>query len=357
MTTAAVTTDAKKQARWWWFTIQLDSEAAAIAWVPQESPQLVYVCWRAHAAPTTEKPHVHVLAHYKNGQKFGTLQNKGYSNLKFCTTDQQRINRRQYCITDVHKDGSPKNPLAPFQEKGEWTVGQGARNDLVRARTTILGKRKWSEVLMDDSIIEEVCKYGKWVHEIFAIRPEEEPPIEFDGIRIWQHEVLKVLDRKPKKREIIWIWSAEHETGKSTFKDYLLGKKYEVLSGCSRMQDTLEAFDGHSIIWFDCAKTEILQEQKEKQDSTLYYQLEKLSNMTRHTSPKYQSKMKLVWAHVVVSSNEPPPIDRLPKRIVEFQITAANNVLYEDPAEKETQDMVIESDEGGEEESEETSDE
>lgn len=151
-----------KQSKWWWFTIQCDTNEEALEWLPPPKPLVVYCCWRAHAAPTTGKPHVHVLVHYRSGVRYSTMANKGYHNMRFLQTDNYKSQCRRYCVDDLHKDGTPKNPIGPFLEQGEWDVKQGTRSDLVRAKHTILSKRRWEQVLNDEDITEQVAKYGKW---------------------------------------------------------------------------------------------------------------------------------------------------------------------------------------------------
>lgn len=324
------------KARWWWATRQCETNEEAIAWRPSEKPKLVYCCWRPHAAPTTGKPHVHVLMHFATVMRFTTLQNKGFSNLKWCGTEISKTNRRQYCILDVHKDGTTKDPIGPFMEQGTWGIEQGERMDLINAKKAILGKRRWDDVLMDDDLVKVVSKYGKWAREVFDIRPREQAYFEFDLIRSWQQDVMDILEQPPKKRQIIWIWSTEHGTGKSTFKDYLITKGKRILDGCSRIADTVYAFDDHEIIWFDCAKAETEEDrnrrlyanvtQTDKYDEIFYFQLEKLSNMTTHTSSKYNSRTKLVWAHIIVTSNEKPPLVKLPDRITGIHATIPDSM-------------------------------
>lgn len=86
-------TDKKKlgeQKRWWWYIRFFDTDDEAKTWTPAAPERLVYCCWRAHKAPTTGKAHVHVLAHFKSGMRFGTLQSGGARNIKFCENDTKR---------------------------------------------------------------------------------------------------------------------------------------------------------------------------------------------------------------------------------------------------------------------------
>jgi len=319
-----IPTDPNKKASWWWFIVQCKTEEEAIAWRPPQTPQLTYACWRPHAAPTTGHPHVHALFHYKTSQRFSAMQKIG-QNCKFCTDDYQKINRRQYCISDVHKkDNTPKNPLAPFQEQGDWGIKQGERHDLIRAHGTILGKRKFEDVFMDLNLVQVASKYPRWCEAVYNCKPQVEiPEITDDQLRPWQKEVLQLLDLPIRARRIIWIWSHESDTGKSTFGKYLATKKDVIYH--SKKQDLLYAFDNNEVIWFDLPRE--MQDDPNFSLKFMYNLIESLSNQQRHLVGKFHSRMKLIRAHIIVTSNEPPPLDKLPKRIIEFEITTTSHVM------------------------------
>jgi len=320
-----VPTNPNKSASWWWFIVQCSTEAEAIAWRPPQKPELTYACWRPHAAPTTGQPHVHVLLHYKRAQRFSLVQKIG-QNCKFCTDDYQKINRRQYCISDVHKkDGSPQNPLAPFQEQGEWGIKMGERYDLIRARDRIQSKKRKLDILKDPELVQPLAKYMKFCDRCWRERPQQLPiPIEEHEFHPWEKEVLKMLDEPPLKRRIIWIWSHVSDTGKTTFGDYLTATRV-VMSFMEKYTDTLHLYDGHDIILFDLPRSH--SETSRYAKNLLYHQIEKFSNHSLHSSPKYECEPKLIKAHIVVLSNQPPPLDELPKRIIEVNINPPGHVI------------------------------
>jgi hypothetical protein len=98
---------------------------------------------------------------------------------------------------------------------------------------------------------------------------------------------------------------------------------YSVLDGVLDLRDLLYAYDGHKIIWFDFAKTSF--DVNEKFIRHRNNVLEKISNGTSHLSTKYEVLTKLVFCHVIVSSNDPPPDEELPNRIVSFYATLNKN--------------------------------
>lgn len=110
--------DDLKQFKWWWFTIQFDTEKKALAWRIPSTPLYNYACWRAHKSPKTGKYHVHCLVYYKSVQRFSTMSKKGFSKLEYLTTDERKTTVRNYCLRD-NKPGKEKDTIADFIETGE----------------------------------------------------------------------------------------------------------------------------------------------------------------------------------------------------------------------------------------------
>ncbi len=320
-------TDAKKKSKWWWFIVQCDTDEEALAWNPPAVPAIAYACWRPHAAPTTGKPHVHCLVNYKTAQAFKYMQKKGYSNLKFCGNNKKyQVSCREYCISDTkNKKGKEinKGPLGPFKEQGDWTGGSqsGDRNDLAEAGEAIMQKKSWKEVLHDKELMPTVARYTKWSREMYDNRPVEIEPVELEaGLQPWQETLTNYLREEPKRRRIFWVWSREHDTGKSTFKDYLDSLEMDILPGTLELHNLLAAYDRHKIVWFDQAKTNTGQNSV-NYETLRNHVLEKMSNHGWQLSTKFNVVKKYVKCHVVVTSNDPPPHDALPKRLVEIYCT------------------------------------
>lgn len=129
-------------------------------------------------------------------------------------------------------------------------------------------------------------------------------------LREWQTQVLTWLSGSPISRRIYWIWSTQSARGKSTFYQYCC-TKFNVLPGCLELRDTMRAYNGHPIIWFDLSRSDPL-------DAKMSSQLETLSSGGWVMSWKYEPVRKLVCSHIVVSCNRPPIHDRLPQRIQEW---------------------------------------
>lgn len=307
--------DSKHKSYWWWFLIQFDTEQEALAWTPPEKPKLTYACWRPHKAPTTGQHHVHILFHYKSAVRFSAIQKLKGCKVKYCTNDQQKINYRQYCINDTKPDGKSKNPIGPFQEKGEWGIKMGERNDIIRAATLIRSKRTLEECYQDEELYVIVAKYPKFITDIYNNKPQIQKQVNIT-LRSWQTYLYNIIDQEqPLERRIFWIWSHKSNTGKSTFIKYLCSKK-RVLTHAKKA-DLLYAYDNHDCICFDISRSN---EEESNNLKYLYNMIESLSNQTYHLSGKFHSKMKLVEAHIIVTSNDPPPLDIMPYRFIEINV-------------------------------------
>jgi len=79
-----------------------------------------------------------------------------------------------------------------------------------------------------------------------------------------------------------------------------------------KINDTMYAYESQKVIWFDIPRQHPL-------DAELTSQLETLSDGGVVGSSKYKSSNKIVDAHIVVTTNRPPPDDKLPNRIIAFQ--------------------------------------
>ena len=64
----------------------------------------------------------------------------------------------------------------------------------MEAKKAIVKKTKWSQVLMDDDLVEPVAKYLKWAKEVYDHRPLDIEPRELEqGLQPWQQELIDHL--------------------------------------------------------------------------------------------------------------------------------------------------------------------
>lgn len=282
-------------------------------------------CWTAYVDPMEHYQELedHRMHRYTVWQEetcphTGTLHYQGYSEFN-CAVKQDfikqlfrnnsmhlevrkgtRAEARGYCMR-----ASKRVPGTEPIEIGEWTgPEERARTDLRQARVAITASNSWREVLNNEEIAPVVARYRTWAREIYENREITVEPPEIT-LWPWEEEVLEIIDGDPVKRLVIWIWSEESGTGKTTFYDYCC-HHYNVLPANDYI-NTLYAYDSHSIIWFDLTRDESYLR-------TPYHAIEKFSNGGFHLSTKYVSVKKFVNAHVVVTANFQCNEQRLPGR-------------------------------------------
>lgn len=195
---------------------------------------------------------------------------------------------------------------------------QGKRTDI----ETVMDAIKVSKGRMTKrELMEEypfmMCKYGKFFTEYNL-------ECRFDNVKLpvidlypWEERILEILALDPMHRRIIWIWSPESETGKTVFGQYVAAYFNRQYIGTSDLdpKNILYMYDQHRVIHFQLTR-DLTSAQMEYLNGTL----EKFSDGGIMMSGKYESTNKIVEAHVMVTSNQPPNLDKLRKRVWEFRV-------------------------------------
>ncbi|AUM61753.1 Rep [uncultured virus] len=271
----------------------------------RQDPRIKYYVYQRELSPTTEREHWQGYIEFTRSVKLGGVKivlNDRAAHLEVRSGPREAA--RAYCM----KEDSRLPGSLPI-EYGKWDehAGAGQRTDLIEARQLIGQKRKLQDCY-DDPLLDPITtKYPKWVERVHA-NNDDGHEVNID-LKDWQREVYHLLSQAPEHRRIIWIYSDESGTGKTTFMDFVSTKR-DVLPASGKLADILYAYDKNEIIWFDMARTE---------SGDIYTILENLSNIGYKLSTKYLSVKKFVKAHIVVTSNYVPDIQRLPKRFVCFE--------------------------------------
>lgn len=281
-------------------------------WIQTQGQQegLSYFCMKLEKAPTTGHLHGQGFTVWTRRMRFRqmkTLCPPGV-NLKPKPADRTV----SQCVEYVKKDRT----TVP-EEDGGWMLEWGKLEESKQGKRT------------DWEIIREMCKDGKsWVEIVEAVPRAmqyknfidqylsglaecKEVPMEEIQLRPWQEDLIQALKGPVLPRRIFWIWSAHSGVGKTTTFRYLSNNRVLPilsLTGSSNINDILYAYNGQPVIWFDLSRNSVL-------DYKIFNVLESLSNCGPVFSPKYTSMTKHVSSHICVTSNFPPPLQELPKRI------------------------------------------
>jgi len=263
-----------------------------------------YLVYQKEKCPETQREHYQVFIQFTRTIRGKTVQ-------ELCGDTSCHLDSR----TDYPDKAAAYCQKEDTRIDGPWEFGEfksrkpGKRNDLVSVRNKIREKRKYSEIMDDDDLVEACAKYPKFVEKVFfSVKRQKEPQIE---LYEWEKQVLELLRAPPVHRRIIWIWSSGVNTGKTTFAAYC-EYHFDVLQGTKLLWDMLQAYKSHEIIWFDFTKAQSGYES--------YSNLETLSNHKTQLSTKGDNIQKYIEAHIVVTSNHPPDEERLPQRFLTFNV-------------------------------------
>jgi len=171
------------------------------------------------------------------------------------------------------------------------------------------------------------AKYPNFVNsfaEEIKLENYEGPQFELCA---WQKEVKELLSGPIVHRRIIWIWSDKSKTGKTLFMQHIASiykNKYLITDDLDK-KNVLYAYNGHHIIHIALPRDVSI-----AQLNFLKGTIELLSDGGLHMSSKYEARNKLVSAHIVVTSNQPPDVKSLPHRFLEYRVNQQGEHLKTD---------------------------
>lgn len=258
---------------------------------------------------STGTPHLQGFVFNKNAIRFSSLQKQLKRAAIFITRarGEKFQNAWKYCM----KEGD-------FIEHGERPSYSGKRNDLKEFMETVDGGCRKKLNLMKEHP-QVYAKFPNFVNEYLArthVETMQSPDIV---LREWQNYILDYLKEDPIDRSIIWIWSNASLTGKTTFMKYVASQYKDAFLSTDDLnkKNILCAYEEQKIVHIDLTR-DLTPEQRNYLKSTL----ESLSDQKLQFSGKYNSCMKYVKAHIVVTANQ-PPVGGLPYRYFEFEITTS----------------------------------
>lgn len=226
---------------------------------------------------------------------------------------------REYCMKSETSIPGTLREFGKFQ-------GQGARNDIAEARDIISEHQTINSVYLDRRIDSIVYRCTAWVDRVFQATRKRRRVNIFESYGLvpheWQQVLFKILQAPPEYRRIIWVWSNASGTGKSRTKEHI---KWMFDRVCSLSYATNR--DNSHLFQPDCQVMVMDLCRQNPIDMEVTSFLEDVSN-GEVRSTKYQGQVKeFDPIHIVVFSNKPAPVDKLPHRLLEFTVDPGAVVL------------------------------
>lgn len=245
-----------------------------------------YIIFQKEKCPETGKEHYQGFISFRGRTGLSKAKHLfGSSHLEIARDIEGSIN---YCSKEDTR------VAGPWEDGNRPRFG---RLDLVDGRRRILEHERWRDILNDESLVDIVAKYHKWARDIFEHK-ETQVPVQ-DLYADWQLKLLDELAGEAHPRKIIWIWSSEGGTGKSTFARYAAAKLGALVITRGGSNDIVHAFDQHRIIIFDYPRSQDPQ--------FIHWNLMEEFKNGLTFSQKYNSRQKIFTTpHVVVFSNINP---------------------------------------------------
>lgn len=141
------------------------------------------------------------------------------------------------------------------------------------------------------------------------IRETIKDEFEIEKIRIWQQQLLEIIQEEPDRRKVYWLWSSRGGTGKSIFARHLHLKYNAVVIDCGKSSDIKYAL----ACWAEerDLKIIVLDYPRNMENRISYEVMECIKNGI-FFSPKYESRQVVFnTPHLICFANFPPNLSAL----------------------------------------------
>lgn len=285
------------QGKSWFVTVFNESESAMQDHIDlaNEVGANGFIC--KEVAPTTGAIHYHILITFKKKQRFnavckwfGKVEGNAHPNV-------QKTLYKQAATEYVNK-------YLDYQQFGNQSKGK--RNDIAAYRDAIIGGATDLELARDHASC--YARYGQCRKDLRrAVKTEaanQKSKTKYENAKLkrWQRIVIEDL-LEQDDREVMWIWDAIGNVGKSWLAGYLECKHNAFVVEQGKKNDIAHAYDYEPIVCFDLTRMQ--------SEHMNYSTIENFKN-GRIFSGKYDSGVKRFDpCKVVVFANWEPDESKL----------------------------------------------
>lgn len=218
-----------------------------------------------------------------------------------------------------------KEDLEPYTNILIKDVSKNEKHNFIEQ--IIIDSKSWTQCLLNDDIKYDISlkmNFWKSVFDNTRKLPIIKTHITDENLQPYQKEVLKILQAEPKPRSILWIWSEELATEKSSLANYI-GNKFNgdylpiKLDNKNCMGDFVNVYNNEKIVWIDLSRNmshkinhNLLYDENENmfirgnEVNKFVDFIEELSDRKIMTSTKYQGKKIAFIGHIVITTNANP---------------------------------------------------
>lgn len=141
---------------------------------------------------------------------------------------------------------------------------------------------------------------------------EDEMKEEYDNIvwKPWQQKVLDILETKPDRRTINWIWESQGNVGK-TFLCKYIDWKHDAILANGKSADVLQAYAKFFEIKKTQPKVALVDIPRVNQNYISYSTFEKIKDGLVQSGKYEGAKLRICKHHLFVFANFEPDYDKL----------------------------------------------
>lgn len=270
--------------------------------------------------------HIHILATFSQQEQYGTFikiiqsvqsgkRIGGAINIQI-PKSADAINKyleKEHNYVEYGDISTVKIGKAREELKGYMEAIQLSKEGQVAEALELLYSHQPRDMLINGGNIRENLTSLNLTRERFPITEQTK---ENTQLKVWQSQLLELVQSQPKARRIIWV-EGDPSTGKSFMFDYLNNLsnfKYGLYNAgqCVSLDNLAYNYDEEGIIAWDFPLNYDFE--KEGMEGHIANVIEKFSDFGQKiSSRKYKGSTKIIRGHCLVFSNK-PPLDNLRHR-------------------------------------------
>lgn len=199
-------------------------------------------------------------------------------------------------------------PVENCSEAGGRTVTYHQAFDCAQALVKV-GGEPYNLLAVHGQYSGVYCQYQKAVESLarsynkFTHIAKLKSEFQQVRLKVYQHNIVQIVDGEPDPRKIYWYWESQGNVGKTWLSKYLVVTREAVRFENAKSADIKYSYKGEKIVIFDYTRSQM--------DHLNYEVLESIKNGIYFNS-KYESDMRVfATPHVVCFANSPPDQSRM----------------------------------------------